>query len=78
MNTDARKGWNRSFTIRGAKHNAPASPCRVCYSPGATIDTGPAQTWTCPNGHTWRTTKSATDAHGGWVARFTTGAEKNT
>ena len=45
---------------------------------GLTIDTGQQQAWTCRNGHTWSTTKQATDAHGGWIARYTTGVEKNT
>ena len=78
MTTDPRRGFNRSYTIRSAHQSGPASPCRVCYLPGFTIDTGQQQAWTCRNGHTWSTTKQATDAHGGWIARYATGVEKNT
>jgi hypothetical protein len=74
----ASKQWASGFRRLTPRDQRPHAACDQCYSDATSPDTGPLLEFRCPRGHVFHRAKTLADQHAVWLARFSTGIERNT
>ena len=74
----ASKAWASGFRRLTPKDTRPHAACDYCYLDATSPDTGPLLEFRCPKGHVFHRPKTLATQHAIWLARYSTGTERNT
>lgn len=77
MHPETKRWGNGGFRRITPKDTRPHAACPQCYGDATSPDTTNLLTFHCPRGHEFLQYRDTANAHTTWLARYTTGLDRN-
>lgn len=77
MHPETKRWGNGVFRTLPPRDQRPHGACPSCYGDAVSNDPGTIIEQRCARGHTWTQTRTEGEAHATWLARFSTGLDRN-